>query len=152
MTAIFIYDNNTYPDILIERTQATGTGSVDPPTYSSELPLARNITSMVDNDLLTIPSASSMTIYFLPLEYGDDFVRKINNSLNPRNPDFRTFILVTPYLDGVKWPAVTDNFFASGRGYLSYIIALGAVFLIGNTLFLFIFFSHKYINNMITYV
>ncbi|GAA5811794.1 hypothetical protein MFLAVUS_005237 [Mucor flavus] len=132
VTAVFIYDNDTHGGaISIEKTLTTGTGRAGPATYSTDLPPARNILSMPDNDLLTIPSSSSITVFFIPLIYGESFIQKINVSYNPSNPDIRNFTLLTPYFEERSWPPYNESFFSGSRGYLSYIIALAAVFLIG---------------------
>ncbi|KAI9243166.1 hypothetical protein EDC94DRAFT_700087 [Helicostylum pulchrum] len=132
VTAVFIYDNDTHGDaISIQKTFTTGTGRAAPATYSTDLPPARNILSMPDNDLLAIPSSSSITVFFIPLNYAESFIQKINISYNPSTPDIRNFTLVTPYFEEKTWAPYNENFFSGSRGYLSYIIALAAVFLIG---------------------
>lgn len=148
VTAVFIYDNDTHGGaVSIEKTLTTGTGRAGPATYSTDLPPARNILSMPDNDLLTIPSSSSITVFFIPLIYGESFIQKINASYNPSSPDIRNFTLLTPYFEERSWPPYNESFFSGSRGYLSYIIALAAVFLIGKTLL----FSHIYYNVIFFY-
>ncbi|KAI9473884.1 MAG: hypothetical protein EXX96DRAFT_465363, partial [Benjaminiella poitrasii] len=132
ITAVFIYDNNTYGNnITVNRTPVTGSGSLGPPAYPTPLPADRSVLNMSDNDL-EFSSPSTTTVYFIPFIYGNAFVERIKQSYNASNPDVRHYWLLTPYLEEVTWGySGADNFFATGRGYLSYIIALAAIFLIG---------------------
>ncbi|KAI7904712.1 uncharacterized protein BX663DRAFT_503264 [Cokeromyces recurvatus] len=131
ITAVFIYDNITYGDnITISRIPVTGSGSLSPPTYPTPLPADRSVLNMSDNDL-EFSGPSTTAVYFIPFIYGNRFVERIKQSYNASNPTMRQYWLLTPYLEEVSWGySSADNFFATGRGYLSYIIALAAVFLI----------------------
>ncbi|KAI8993221.1 hypothetical protein BDB01DRAFT_841320 [Pilobolus umbonatus] len=84
---------------------------------------------MKDND---IDESISTTVYFIPNAYGTYLISKLNATYNESNPNSRSYTVITPYLDEYKWDyrANIDNFFSSGRGYLAYIIALAAIFLI----------------------
>ncbi|KAI8973282.1 hypothetical protein BDF20DRAFT_881522 [Mycotypha africana] len=132
ITAIFIYDNEPHgSNVTIQRKAVVGSGSIGPPSYPDPLPASRSILNMSDNDL-DLTSPSTTTVYFLPFIYGNTFVDRINSSYNASNPALRVFWLVTPYLEEVSWGYVySDGFFATGRGYLSYIIALAAIFILG---------------------
>lgn len=131
ITAVYIYDNNTYADITINRTPVIGTGSVGPPDYPNALPAERSVLNMTDNDL-EMNNPSTTTIYFLPFIYGNTLVARVNQTYNASNTNIRQYWLLTPYLEEVSWGYTgSDGFFSSGKGYLSYIIALAAIFLIG---------------------
>lgn len=133
VSAVFIYDNDTHGvNISLQSTPAVGSGSIGPPSFSTPLPADRNILNMTDNDLNML-TPSTTVVYFLPFKYGDQFVQRINAAYDPtNNPTIRQYWLLTPYLEEVSWGyAGGDNFFSTGRGYLSYIIALAAIFLIG---------------------
>lgn len=132
ISAVFIYDNNDYAEVQLSSTQIIGTGSLRPPTFSTPLPPSRNILNMTDNDL-NMMNPSDTVVYFIPFKYGDAFVQRINASFNSSIPDIRQYWLATAYLDEVSWGnSGGDSFFSTGRGYLSYIIALAALFIIGN--------------------
>lgn len=136
ITAMFIYDNDTHNDnnITIARKAVVGSGSIGPPEYSTPLPAYRSVLNMTDNDL-GMTSPSTTVVYFVPNVYGVTFVDRINQSYNVSIPNMRTFWLITPYLEEVSWGyAGGDSFFSTGKGYLSYIIALAAIFLIGKTI------------------
>ncbi|KAK4519585.1 uncharacterized protein ATC70_009821 [Mucor velutinosus] len=135
ITAMFIYDNDTHNNdnnnITIALKPVVGSGSISPPEYSTPLPENRSVMNMTDNDL-GITSPSTTVVYFVPNVYGTTFVDRINQSYNASVPNMRTFWLITPYLEEVSWGyAGGDSFFSTGKGYLSYIIALAAIFLIG---------------------
>ncbi|OBZ88535.1 hypothetical protein A0J61_03414 [Choanephora cucurbitarum] len=132
ISAVFIYDNETHGNtITVDRTPVTGSGTISPPSYPDPLPAERSVLNMSDNDL--DPSSPSATVvYFIPAVYGNQFVDRINQMYNSSYPDMRRFWLLTPYLEEVSWGlSGDDGFFSTGRGYLSYIIALAAIFLIG---------------------
>lgn len=133
ITAVYIYDNSTHSEIAIDRKPVVGTGSQGPPNYPNALPTSRSILNMSDNDLdMTNPSTT--TVYFLPYVYGNTLVTHVNQTYNTTNPDIRQYWLITPYLEEVSWGYTgEENFFSSGKAYLSYIIALAAIFLIGNS-------------------
>lgn len=136
ITAMFIYDNDTRNDnnITIARKAVVGSGSIGPPEYPTPLPAYRSVLNMTDNDL-GMTSPSTTVVYFVPNVYGVTFVDRINQSYNTSVPNMRTFWLITPYLEEVSWGyAGGDSFFSTGKGYLSYIIALAALFLIGKTI------------------
>lgn len=134
ITAVFIYDNETHgTNISIVRTAVAGSGSIGPPSYTTPLPAARSILNMTDNDV-AMSNPSATTVYFLPFVYGNTFVQRINASYDPSNPTIMQYWLLTPYMEEVSWGFSSgDGFFSTGRGYLSYIIALAAIFLIGKT-------------------
>jgi hypothetical protein len=130
ITAVFIYDNNTH-NVDIQRKPVQGTGSIRPPIFPNELPAERSILNMTDNDL-EMTSPSTTVVYFMPYVYGKTFIARINQTYNASSPDMRQYWLITPYLEEINWTDNTgDDFFSSGKGYLSYIIALAAIFLIG---------------------
>jgi hypothetical protein len=130
ITAIMIYDNDTHnANIQISSTPITGVGSTAPPQFSSPLPASRDILNFTDNDL---HSATDPIVYFVPNNYGTIFVSRLNAMYNSTMPNMRYYWLITPYFDQITWGfSSTDSFFAVGKGYLSYIIALAAIFIIG---------------------
>lgn len=135
ITAVFIYDNDTHgTNVSIAHTEVSGSGSIGPPSFSTPLPAVRSILNMSDNDL-AMSNPYATTVYFLPFVYGSTFVQRLNASYDPSNPTIRQYWLLTPYLEEVSWGFSSgDGFFSTGRGYLSYIIALAAIFLIGKTI------------------
>ncbi|CEP11106.1 hypothetical protein [Parasitella parasitica] len=138
ITAMFIYDNDTHHDnnITIARKPVVGSGSIGPPNYSVPLPAYRSVLNMTDNDL-GMTSPSTTVVYFVPNAYGTTWVDRISQSYNSSLPNMRIFWLITPYLEEVSWGyAGEDGFFSTGKGYLSYIIALAAIFLIVGVIFL----------------
>jgi hypothetical protein len=132
VTAMFIYDNDTHStNISVEGTFKDSTGTKGPPDYSTSLPAVRNVANMSDNDLL-ISNPSSTRVYFIPFVYGETFIQRMNGSFDPNNPTTRKYWLLTPYTTEQIWGYPSgDGILSSGRGYLSYIIALGAIFIIG---------------------
>lgn len=132
VTAMVVYDNESYANISIERTYVYGTASVDTPEYSTPLPAERNVVNMSDNDLL-FSSNSKTSVYFIPLVYGELFIQRLNDSFNPNNPTLRDYWMLSPLaIDPNQNSPSRDGFFGEGRAYISYIIALGAIFVIGN--------------------
>jgi hypothetical protein len=132
VSAVFIYDNETHGnDITLSRTLVAGSGSIGPPSFPTPLPADRSILNMADNDLNML-APSSTVVYFVPFTFGNTFVERINSSYNPNNATARQYWLLVPYLDEVNWGyAGGDSILSTGRGYLTYIIALAALFLIG---------------------
>lgn len=132
ITAVMIYDNNTHindSDIQVSSTAINGVGSVSPPEFSTPLPPSRDILNFTDNDL---HSSNDPVVYFVPYKYGQTFINRLNAMYNASNPTIRDYWLITPYFEQVTWGfSSTDSFFATGKGYLSYIIALAAIFIIG---------------------
>ncbi|KAG1048178.1 hypothetical protein G6F43_009415 [Rhizopus delemar] len=122
VTAAFIYDNQLDPDVSVKTSlyQATITF----PTYSTPLPSNRSVLNMTDNDL----TQSSIGVYFIPYAYGNTLKSKLNDTYNPSNPNIRTLWSITTYF---LQDDSSDGFLGSIKGYLAYIIALAAIFLIG---------------------
>lgn len=125
LTAILITDNETHPDADYElRTLHTIDQGIH---YSSPLPMERNVSSMQDNDLQQ--ESLSMPVYFGPYKYGADMHESILSINNNMNDSIRVFWNVAAYLTPFTVQEHTGPIFS--RGYLSYIIALAAVFLVG---------------------
>ncbi|KAI8874914.1 hypothetical protein K501DRAFT_234403 [Backusella circina FSU 941] len=137
VTAIFIYDNDTHSNenISINAIPTTGSGSLSPQQYETPLPASRSVLNMTDNDIMN--SVLPMPMYFVPFSYGNDLVSKINATNANTDPTLREFWVIAPYTSEVGW-GYDNSFgsgflaaFASGKGYLSYIIALAGLFIIG---------------------
>ncbi|KAF7723965.1 E3 ubiquitin-protein ligase rnf13 [Apophysomyces ossiformis] len=130
---ILIFDNNTTPSNLKYQMQ-NPTGWITAPMYPSPLPPEFNISNMADNDLRDrwpfVPT------YFATNDYGQFLLEKIVlGGANSTMDTYRQFWEVTAFLGPVNFGNDDSNSFmsalASSRGYLSYIIALAAIFLIG---------------------
>ena len=134
VTAMFIYDNDTFGNVpALVNTAVYGSNSVSLPSFNASLPPSRNIDAMPDNDLKSMLPLSTV-VYYLPAIYGNLLVQRINTSVDPNNPSVRRYWLLSPYLEQVSWGSPGgESFFGSSRGYLSYIIALAAIFVIGKT-------------------
>lgn len=128
VTAIFIYDNETYQDVQVSTTLITGSGSASPSGSVSSLPASRNALNMTDNDLISFTTYP--TIYFIPNAYGQTLIQHINTMYNSTTPYLRYYWLITPYFDEVTW-GDTQSFFSTSKGYIAYIIILAVVFIIG---------------------
>ncbi|KAI9247021.1 hypothetical protein BY458DRAFT_416719, partial [Sporodiniella umbellata] len=122
-TAILLYDNETHPEITVNTSlYQPGTSF---PTYSAALPLNRSVASMADNDL-TDPS---IPVYFAPVIYGQSLQEKVRTLDPAQSNNLSTYYSLTAFLD--KDTTSANGLIGSIRGYLAYIIALAAVFLIG---------------------
>ncbi|CAO3670892.1 unnamed protein product [Rhizopus stolonifer] len=122
VTAALIYDNQTYSDISIKTSLYQA--NIDFPSYLSPLPSNRSALSMSDNNL----SQSSISVYFVPYVYGNALKGKINSTYDSAQPTIRTLWTVTALLEQED---SSNGFIGSIKGYLAYIIALAAIFLIG---------------------
>ncbi|KAG0174031.1 hypothetical protein DFQ29_007646 [Apophysomyces sp. BC1021] len=132
ITAILIFDNNTNQfNVTYELQRPVGVTRV--PAYSNPLPPELNISNMPDNDLSG--RLSFVPVYFTPNDYGQSLVNKIAlASANTTLESYRKFWQVTAFMKPMDWGDDSNSFMsalASSRGYLSYIIALAAIFLIG---------------------
>jgi hypothetical protein len=139
VTAIFIYDNDTHSNenITVNAVPTTGSGSLSPQEYDTPLPPSRSVLNMTDNDIMN--SVLPMPMYFVPFVYGNGLVSKINATNANADPTTKEFWVIAPYTSEVGW-GYDNSFgsgflaaFASGKGYLSYIIALAGVFIIGKS-------------------
>ncbi|KAI8394240.1 uncharacterized protein BYT42DRAFT_487303 [Radiomyces spectabilis] len=87
---------------------------------------------MPDNDL---DNPSSRSVYFVSNSYGENLLSKVVSAKNSTHGDLRTFWLLQVHLksyhDGNKDGNPLLNALTTGPYYLSYLIALSAVFLIG---------------------
>ncbi|CEG83948.1 hypothetical protein RMATCC62417_17810 [Rhizopus microsporus] len=122
ITAAFIYDNQTYDDIAIKTTLYQTSTTF--PTYSTPLPIERSALNMTDNDL----TESRIGVYFVPYKYGNSLKSKLNSTYDATNPAVRTLWSITTYFPQDN---PSEGFIGTIRGYLAYIIALAAIFLIG---------------------
>ncbi|KAJ8658448.1 hypothetical protein O0I10_005801 [Lichtheimia ornata] len=127
LTALMVTDNQSYPGADYQlHTPQTVNQAVQ---YSTPLPNERNISFMEDNDLRDGSSLISFPVYFGPFKYGDDMQESIINvNNNNMNDSIRVFWDVAAYLAPLTVQERNGPIFT--RGYLSYIIALAAVFLV----------------------
>lgn len=133
ITAIYIYDNQSYGDaIIITKTSTNGSGSLDVPEYTTPLPASRSVLNMSDNDLLSL-NTTSKTVYFIPNVYGETFVTRINAMTDPTDSSVKTFWLLTAYLSAVSWgdnSGSTGFFFSFNASYIAYIVSFAGVLII----------------------
>ncbi|KAI8331360.1 hypothetical protein BC941DRAFT_474986 [Chlamydoabsidia padenii] len=156
--ALMIYDNDTHGSNTTFELQPIGSSeSQDPPSYDSPLPYDRNVSNMKDNDMITTTydsgnNMSHLSVYFIAKDYGlqlkqlnHTYISHATDSNSSSSSDLHQFYQITLFLsqsprqttDTSKDNNNDDNsngfssLLASSRGYLSYIIALIAVFLIG---------------------
>lgn len=131
VTAVFIYDNQSYGDaIIITKTSLNGSGTLDVPQYATPLPAYRSVLNMSDNDL-TSSNSPIQTVYFLPNTYGETFVSRLNAMTNPNDPNIKTFWLLTPYLSAVSWGSYYNSgFFGLNTSYIAYIVSFVGVLII----------------------
>ncbi|KAI9494270.1 hypothetical protein BDB00DRAFT_819479 [Zychaea mexicana] len=133
LSAILLYDNNTYGQREYRLYSEDNIRRSYVYTASSDsLPVERNALYMSDNDLDDNNNGTqpSLPIYFAPHSYGNQFVRFISNSTSASD-DTRVFWQLAP----IFIPLTSDNDDEGGsspfgRGYLSYVIALAAIFLV----------------------
>ncbi|KAI9243666.1 hypothetical protein BDA99DRAFT_529980 [Phascolomyces articulosus] len=136
LTAILIYNNATRNTSTKEYhlyTQETLQRSSY--VYSDALPSDRNISFMNDNDLMGRTDLP-MPIYFAPASYGNQFIQFLANNTNT-NSQTKVLWQLTPILiPFTSTKGTGDNSDDDGdsspfsRGYLSYVIALAAIFLV----------------------
>jgi hypothetical protein len=133
VTAIFVYDNQTYgDDIIINKTAVNGTGTIDVPEFAAPLPASRSILNMTDNDLTGSNNSVISTVYFIPNVYGQAFVTRINEMTDTANPSVKDFWLLTPYLSEVSWGSTgsTGQFFTMNTSYIAYIVSFAGVLIV----------------------
>jgi hypothetical protein len=125
MSAIILFDNDTHGQQIDVSVQPAGKVS-GTPSYASQLPVERNVSAMQDNDIDgTI--ADTPPVFFVPNSYGKTLQSMITNATAP---NAKQFWQITVLLSA-SWVNKDDNDgLAVSRGYLSYIIALAAIFLI----------------------
>ncbi|SAL98034.1 hypothetical protein [Absidia glauca] len=156
--ALMIYDNDTHGISTSFALQPVGsTEAQKPGSYSSPLPYDRNVSSMGDNDISRDGSSVSSngsnsahpSVYFTTKDYGL-YLKKLNHTYpsqvaNNGQPSYlQQYYQITLFLSDSPWQSTDtskdgnddggsgfSSLLASSRGYLSYIIALVAVFLIG---------------------
>lgn len=157
--ALMIYDNDTHGISTSFELQPIGsTEAQKPESYSTPLPYNRNISSMGDNDISRNGSSAIshgsnstlLSVYFTTKEYGL-YLKKLNHTYpspeasNDLSSNLQQYYQIALFLSDSLWqntdtPKDGNNdgggsgfssLLASSRGYLSYIIALVAVFLIG---------------------
>lgn len=126
MDAIIIYDDQRYTNYTDDL--QVNDGPIQPPPYS-DLPANQNASNMPDNDLNV--GALMIAVYFASNEFGQALAQNVSiASNNSMNNTLKQVWVWTPIL-GYS----TDNSFstmlAASKGYLSYIIGLAAIFLVG---------------------
>ncbi|KAI9316062.1 hypothetical protein BX666DRAFT_2046863, partial [Dichotomocladium elegans] len=124
LKALFISDNQTRDGVQLQTfpVEAVSQGFI----YTTPLPEDRNISNMPDNDLA---GKADLPMYFVPKVFGDDLRSLITNN-STDGPNF-VFWQIALYLDANTVLGGGDHGSSLSRGYLSYIIALAAVFLVG---------------------
>lgn len=129
VSAAIVYDNITRQDAGFVIKPSSGFRGIGP--YDSTLPTNRNISSMSDNDLSN--ASLRIPVYFVPKDYGDTLLNASN--IDPAYPGYTELMQLCAYLDGAWFTNGKGNpsVWVISRGYLSYVIALAAVFLIGKT-------------------
>lgn len=129
VSAAIVYDNVTRQDAGFVIKPSSGFRGIGP--YDSTLPTNRNISSMSDNDLSN--ASLRIPVYFVPKDYGDTLLNASN--IDPAYPGYTELMQLCAYLDGAWFTNGKGNpsVWVISRGYLSYVIALAAVFLIGKT-------------------
>jgi hypothetical protein len=130
MTAAIIYDNVYYPgsDPVINAT----VGSTSTPIYPNPLQPERNISLMKDNNVM--PGGLNIAVYFASNAYGTNLsalVEAANANSATNNKEVWLFTAVLYPTCWSNCPSAMGFLFAASKGYLSYIIALAAVFVIG---------------------
>jgi hypothetical protein len=157
--ALMIYDNDTHGISTSFALLPVGSNEAQKPgSYSSPLPYDRNVSSMGDNDISRDGSSVSSngsnpahpSVYFTTKDYGI-YLKKLNHTYpsqvaNNGQPSYlQQYYQITLFLSDSPWQSTDtskdgnddgggsgfSSLLASSRGYLSYIIALVAVFLIG---------------------
>lgn len=126
ISAIILFDNDTHGQQIDVSVQPAGSVSGSP-TYANPLPAMRNVSTMQDNDI-DGTTAGTPPVYFVPNSYGKTLQSMITNATTP---NAKQFWQITVLLSA-SWTSNDNNDgMAVSRGYLSYIIALAAIFLIG---------------------
>ncbi|KAI7872371.1 hypothetical protein BDF14DRAFT_1752737 [Spinellus fusiger] len=126
--AIILYDNTTYSGEAGYVLESTN-GQTNVHNYTTPLPAVRMISSMTDNDIDI--SSLSMPFYFAPNSYGVD-LKSLAVSLNANNTGaFQSFVQLTAFFTTIPWNSNpdsssddTDSGLISGRGYLTYTLAV----------------------------
>ncbi|CAM0135809.1 unnamed protein product [Umbelopsis sp. WA50703] len=129
LDAILIYDNNVYANSTDE-IENVNDGSVQTPTYpSNALPNIQNVSYMQDNDLNA--SALTVAVYFASNEFGRNLAQNVSlDSNNSLNSNYKQVWVITPILGTIQNNSFS-SMLAASKGYLSYIIGLAAIFLVG---------------------
>lgn len=130
LMAVLIYDNITYMNTNPIINAAQGTTST--PEYPNPLPNNQNITLMADNNVN--PSTLTLAAYFISNAYGANLSSLADAANAASAGSSKAVWLVRPVLSSVCWTNCQDGFttmISSAKGYLSYVIALAALFLIG---------------------
>jgi hypothetical protein len=133
LDAILIYDNNVYANSTDE-IENVNDGSVQTPTYpSNALPNIQNVSYMQDNDLNA--SALTVAVYFASNEFGRNLAQNVSlDSNNSLNSNYKQVWVITPILGTIQNNSFS-SMLAASKGYLSYIIGLAAIFLVGMFVF-----------------
>jgi hypothetical protein len=130
LKAVLIYDNITYMNTNPVVNDAVGTTTT--PSFPTSLPNDQNITSMADYNF--DPNSITLAAYFISNAYGSN-LSSLADAANAQSTGSNKMVwLVRPVLAPVCWTDCQDGFttmISSAKGYLSYVIALAAIFLIG---------------------
>lgn len=130
ITAALIYDNIPYPgsNPVVNPT----VGSTSTPNYPNPLPAVQNIANMSDNNIMT--GALTIAVYFASNAYGTNLSAMVDVANANSITQNKQVWLFRPVVYPTCWtncPDVLNTMLAASKGYLSYIIGLAAVFLIG---------------------
>ncbi|ORZ20355.1 hypothetical protein BCR42DRAFT_408600 [Absidia repens] len=149
--AMMIYDNDTHgTNISFDMEPLAPDNSQKPVIYNSPLPFDRNITNMKDNDVFWKGNDSSNNTLYLPVYFTTKnhglYLKKLDHhyyyySSNSNNisSDLRQFYQVVPFFSTAPWQDTgkrddvgeeSSSMLSSSRGYLIYILALVAIFII----------------------
>ncbi|KAH8554447.1 hypothetical protein BGW37DRAFT_479753 [Umbelopsis sp. PMI_123] len=130
LSAALIYDNVSYPNTNPMINNTTGTTST--PNYPMPLPAVQNISDMPDNNIN--PNDLTLAVYFISNAYGTSLsALAAAANVQSANTDGKKVWLVRPVLSPTCWTNCSDGLISTlsaQKGYLIYIIALAAIFLI----------------------
>jgi hypothetical protein len=130
LMAILIYDNITYMNT--NPTINAASGMTSTPNYPNPLPNNQNISFMADFNVNL--NTLNIATYFISNAYGSNLSSLADAANAASAGSSKAVWLVRPVLSPVCWSGCQDGFTAmisSAKGYLSYVIALAALFLIG---------------------
>lgn len=135
ITQLIIYDNQTYPDVNTNYYVSSTSGKTSVQQYSSPLPAITNISYMADNDLfannenimtLNNNNNAPSQVYFVSNDFGMDLIRTIHSYSKDDTSQPNSFLFLQILLTEVNWsPGL------SIQNYITWIIALGAIFFLG---------------------
>ncbi|KAI8143772.1 hypothetical protein BJV82DRAFT_514237 [Fennellomyces sp. T-0311] len=125
LSAVLLFDNTTHDSRAKYSLYTESAVTTFPP--NDGIPNERNVSMMRDNDL-SIQNTPSIPVYFAPKTYGDQFKQFIAgaNDTGSEREFWQLSAILVPFADDDDGGGSPFS-----RGYLSYIIALAAIFLVG---------------------